>query len=295
MAIDAPISFGSFKGGQLFAIMTLAPVPSFAFRFQCYIMLPGATEQSQLAAQIRVSPVLLEFSASLAPRVSGLIDNRDNPAWPNAFGIKGLNIGELGLLAALNIQTGLPVEMGFTASLYLSNKKQTNNYTVALSGVFGVEPGNELIRIEQRNVDQCFFFVLAETILGDAFSQLESVESICAAFSWLKFDYSLLYFSTGAQIAAISYPPGGQLQADISLFGKYPVASVTGFIDVAGLNVAINGTINGFDLGPIKVSGLRGPDVTVSQTHCTHTSKQQVRVSIDWRLRCFVVLFCHCA
>ena len=263
VAIDAPISFGSFRGGQLFAILTLTPIVSFVFRFQCYLMLPGATEQSQLAAQIRVSPVLIEFSASFAPK-NGALDNRDNPAWPNAFGVKGLDIGELGFLAAINLQTGLPAEMGFTGSLYLTSKNKRMNYTVALSGVFGVEPGNELIRIEQRNIDQCFFFVLAETLIGDAFDGLEGVESICAAFTWLKFDYFNLYFSTGAQIAAIVYPPGGQLQADISLFGKYPVASVTGFVDVQGLNVAINGTINGFDLGPLKVSGLRGPDITVS-------------------------------
>lgn len=263
VAIAAPVSFGSFRGGNLIAFASFSPLPLFGFRFECYLMLPGATVQSTLAAQVRVTTLSAEFSASLAAQGESVLDDASQPAWPNAFGVRGLNVHHLGFLASVSLQTGLPNQVGFDAELSLESRSKSMHYTMGLSGIVGAEPSNVLIRVEERNIDQCFFFVLVETLIGDRLPAVNSVERLCAAFVWLKFDYFLFYFSTGASFAALYFPPGGLLEAHVSLFGQYPLLDVSGSINMQSFTASLNGTLHAFDLGPVKVKGKRGQDITV--------------------------------
>lgn len=267
--IDAPVSFGAFEGGQVSAYYQKKQlVVSYGFQFTAYIVLPGNDEghPTAFSAVVDISPSVMSFSAAMyVPGVdtTRIPDDETQPAWPNAFGLTGLDIYDLGFSAGI-LPAGLPGEVGFTAtmSLYSGDLR----YVLGFSGMTSANPGRVLIRVVAVNVNQCFHWVLLKVMLSKtgagAFGPSDDLFTLCMAFSWMRFDLLKVYYSTGANIGGIDYPAGGQLEAHVSLFGKWPVADVVGQVDMASYTASLNGTLHGFDLGPVVVSGYKREDVT---------------------------------
>lgn len=259
VAVDVPFSIGSFKGGKLAAFYELTNLgPSFGLEVIIMVVLPGndAQHPSTFYGRIEITSALLaRFAASMAVPGQDLTryDSANVPAWPNAFGIRGLNIYNIAFGATIVIQTGVPTELEFAAEMSL--KVDNLQYVLGVAGVIGENPGNELIKIEQQNLDSCLFFTIAKAIVPQAFGPIP-VTTMCAVFRWMKFDYFLFYFSTGARVANLYYPPGGLLEAKISVFG-HPMVNVVGSIDLPSATASLNGTLESFSLGPLKLRGFR--------------------------------------
>jgi hypothetical protein len=239
------------------------------------VVLPGNEESdtpTAFSALVDVSPTVFSFSASMAVEGADLTQTRDDetrPAWPNAFGLNGLDIYALAFSAGIT-PAGLPGEVGFAAQMSL--KADSLRYIFGIAGVVSAAPNRLLIKLETQNINPCIFFVLAKVIVGQAggaFSPLDKVTTLCMAFNFIRFDYFLFYFSTGAQIGGLYFPPGGKLEAHVSLFGKWRLLDVVGEFNMAQMKAALNGTISGFALGPVAVSGYKSKDITASHALTT--------------------------
>jgi len=238
-----------------------------------YVVLPGNPDgkPTAFAGLVNLSPVVYSFSASMSMEgaVSNARDDEALPAWPNAFALQGFDIYNLAFSAGI-LPVGLPGEVGFSASMSL--RSDGMKYLLGISGMVSADPGRLMVRLEAVNLDQCFFIVLAKVLIGQgragragAFGPLDDVRTLCLAFSWWRLDYLLLYFSTGAQIGGIEYPPGGVLEGRVTLF-KSIQGRVNGVVDMGSFTASLTGKVDGFSLGPIKVSGFDSEDLEVGAT-----------------------------
>ena len=256
ITFDAPsISLGPLEGGSLSAFVEL--VPEFAFGFQLELMLdlPGNQLPSILAAKLKVDPVSIELSASIADQ------DPDVPAWPNAFGITGLDVFNLGILAAINTETGLPDELGFTGEIELVDHTG-KQYIIEVAVVIGADPGNELLQMEEYNIDFGFFVALANALCNQCLGAVgDEVAQIVDQFDVLAINYLFVSFSDGASIGNIQYPVGGSLTINASLFDSIPLFEVSGFIDVNG-GISITGELYGFSIGPLQLTSTTGGNPT---------------------------------
>lgn len=134
------------------------------------------------------------------------------------------------------------------------------------------DPNNLLVKVEGQNLNECFFFVAAQSMIGHAFLPDEASDAICMALSWISIDYLKMYVSKGAQIGEKVYPKGGELHASLSLFGKIQLLAVDGQISMDDYTAKMNGTIPAIHLGPLQVTGEVGKDMTVRHTHTPATA-----------------------
>ncbi|KAK7423709.1 hypothetical protein QQX98_000899 [Neonectria punicea] len=85
-----------------------------------------------------------------------------------------------------------------------------------------------------------------------------------------------VYFSTGASIVGVSYPPGASVKGDMTVFGKR-----TKFECTLGKMIKIMATIEQFSLGPLTVRGATKPDPIVDIEFSSETQKILIDGAVD--------------
>lgn len=290
------LQLGQFRIGGISAMdlsvfIQLTPTFGFGFAFTMMLRLPGNSEDSMLSAELKVTPISLQLSAALSGAAPGL------PSWPGAFGVRGLDLYDLGVLAAINLQSGFPSALGFTAELRLTTS--TDNYILAVAAVLGADPGNQLLKLEERHINFGFLVALIEAFIGEKVEALEVIAKAYDLISWVSLDYMLFYFSAGAQIAHIDYPPGGQLKINAKLFHAFPV-DIDGQVLTSAGGAKLTGVIKAFKLGPFQIKGMVGPDASVSNllTFCVmrsnHCHRQVASACAPQSESLSHYLFCGC-
>lgn len=114
------------------------------------------------------------------------------------------------------------------------------------------DPSKQLVSIQFKNLDVAKLIRLLAQLL-DFQLTLPSGSDI------LFFRDLTVYISTGVVLQGVTYPPGIRFDTDMTVFGKKAVMHA----ELSSKRVAIMGSIEGFKLGELVVSGLTGPDPSI--------------------------------
>ncbi|MBB6635029.1 hypothetical protein [Cohnella thailandensis] len=219
------------------------------------VLLPKPALQLALGLNVAVAnqagplhfDLVLEIDA-LGARGSATMKNW----WVEPFGIEGLKIGpaialQLGIIYAQFAATGTPSEFGIAGGLAVGSVEAQMAVNISEDPTREILMGS-LTRLTSRDLVQ-----FAEQLTGLSLLGEDSP-------NFFEFEDLLLYIApAGGSIGTITFEPGFSFSGKMVLFGKrasiYTRASKTG--------VAVKGSLEHLELGPLEIRGHQGPDATI--------------------------------
>lgn len=127
------------------------------------------------------------------------------------------------------------------------------------------DPSKQLVSIKFTNLDVAKLIRLLAQLID---FQL----TLASGSNILFFRDRTVYISTGVVLQGVTYPPGIRFDTDMTVLGKKAVMHA----ELSSKRVAIMGSIEGFKLGELVVSGATGPDPSV-EIECS-SAVQKIRI-----------------
>jgi hypothetical protein len=298
-ALDSALGVSSSKGTEVTGLTLQALYSAASSSFELAIQLPSARKMSMkggtvysgpisLLIQVSESPTIalnadffvrvpnqaepLRFSGGLAASSSEakLFIELTNQWWQNPFGLSP----QLKLGPTLALEVGIvyagpvyPSEIGVAAGLAVGDVSGT----AALS--ISDMPTNELVMLHIENLG-------IKDLVSFAGLLLET--SLPTPEDFLRFKHLDFYLSSGTTIGTVVYPPGASFSCDAILFGHE--ATVACSVSKAQKQIAVSGSLQAIDVGPISVSGYeRGTPARLD----VQFGAQQQSVAIDGGVNIF--------
>lgn len=114
------------------------------------------------------------------------------------------------------------------------------------------DPSKQLVSIGFENLDVGGLILLLGQLLDLKLDLANGSDT-------LFFRILTVYISTGVVIQGVTYPPGIRFATNMTVFGKKAVMTA----ELSSEKAAIKGSIEGFKLGELVVSGATGPDPSI--------------------------------
>jgi hypothetical protein len=228
--------------------------PVVGFNIEMDFLLPGNTQPSRVIGTLRLDVIELKIAASFVPVHPGY------PAWPNAFGVKGFDLDNLVLSGGLNPETGIPIEIGFAASMHVRTRRG-RSYELDVAVALGPKPEDLLLKLFVAPLDFELFSAIAELMSGQTLNELTDITELIDQYAPVHIESRDVQFSEGATIGAVHYPPGIQMVLNGTLFQRW------GFILSGKLStrtgapgLSLLGEMQGMSIGPLAITGVEGPN-----------------------------------
>jgi hypothetical protein len=231
-----PFTGNHFKTGAVELAVTGDPSVHLAFDFM--VQPPNQADWLTFDARIELDEATVAIEGSM------------EGFWNDPMGIKGLKIGNVGVLAGVNVETLIPDELGFTGSMEFGTKKGPNAVTVAAKiSADKPEEGFYEFKTDSMSFDDVIGLI---SLLGIDLGGVPDV----VPFN-LK-DVEFLFAPNGGQIGAITFKRGIIGKGSMSLLGKnasMDLEIIPPDFSSMDFGFVAKGTVDAIELGPFKISG----------------------------------------
>lgn len=150
---------------------------------------------------------------------------------------------EFGIVYTTFFTTGTPGTIGLAGELAVGSKK------AGVAMKLSQNPKEQLISAQITDLGVVDLVQFASMIANEKFPEPED---------FLHLHNVELYLSTGTSIGVTEYPAGASMKGDLTIFGKRAKFNCT-----VGSKVQLQASIEQFQLGPLSVRGVAGPDPIV--------------------------------